>query len=135
MQIPVVTPLLFCPTEHPEGNRKACEARPEHVLDESLFPAIPWSPSSYSTHSPWLVIQPVSTHVGPHASVTVGPTRRTGFVADDGRFGRLSWPHFGRLIWPHPCPMADRSSERCRARRGGRGRDGIEGGAFRADSA
>jgi hypothetical protein len=50
-----------------------------------------------------------------------------------GRNDGLNWPHCDGLNWPHLRPTGGRPFELHRARAGGARRNGIQGGAVRAD--
>ncbi len=60
-------------------------------------------------------------------------TRRRNYLAAVIECGHPIWPRCGRLIWPQLRPIAALRFGLCRARSGGRGRDGIESGTVRAD--
>src|SRR5215211_7440552 len=99
----------------------------------------PWG---FEHHRPWLELR-MAMPVGPRrpgcgaASRPTSCATRTRSSSPTRATGRdgLIWPHCDGLIWPHLRPIGGRRFELCRARAGGAGGDGIEGGAVRADQA
>ncbi|MGH2845879.1 MAG: hypothetical protein ACRDL0_07655, partial [Thermoleophilaceae bacterium] len=81
-----------------------------------------------------LSIKEITRRTG-HSRNTIRSILRSPEPPSYGGRGGLNWPRCGGFNWPHLRPIGGLRFELYRARTGGCGGDGIQGGAVRADQA